>query len=303
MVRLALIYTSAMYLLVSPAISFSDQLELTNGDIIQGYLISKSDDHILWMSSILGELSVERSFVRTIHSEVIADPPTRVNTTLQNLSIQPEYSGDMSISGSSASGNQSRRDWNIDVRLERRAKELRQIGLLEYENHNLDNIRASDAFEISYAADWFFKDRWFLRNELSFATDEVRAVELRYGIGSALGLQLIDGMNSQLSVESGLMWLSEEQNLGVSSDNLTWSWSLYYSLIFWNNVTLAHSQNVNVAIDDIRDSESDFDVSLKLPLIDNLFAELKLEWLYDNQPVLGKDLLDTQFSLGINYSW
>ena len=77
MVRLALIYTSAMYLLVSPAISFSDQLELTNGDIIQGNLISKSDDHILWMSSILGELSVKRSFVRTIHSEAIADSPTR----------------------------------------------------------------------------------------------------------------------------------------------------------------------------------------------------------------------------------
>ena len=110
-------------------------------------------------------------------------------------------------------------------------------------------------------------------------------------------------MNSKLSVESGLMWLSEEQNFGVSSDNLTWSWSLYYSLIFWNNVTIAHRQNINVAIDDIRDSESDFDVSLKLPLIDNLFAELKFEWLYDNQPVPGKELLDTQFSMGINYSW
>ena len=303
MLKLAFIYTSAMYLLMSPALSFSDQLELTNGDVIQGNLISESDDHILWMSTILGELSIKRSFVRTIQSEAIADPPIRINTTLKNLSIQPKYAGDMSISGSTASGNQSRRDWNIDLRLERRAKELRQIGLFEYENHNLDNIRASDAFEISYAADWFFKDRWFLRNELSFATDEVRAVELRYGVGSALGLQLIDDMNSKLSVESGLMWLSEEQNFGVSSDNLTWSWSLYYSLIFWNNVTIAHRQNINVAIDDIRDSESDFDVSLKLPLIDNLFAELKFEWLYDNQPVPGKELLDTQFSMGINYSW
>ncbi|MAH73110.1 MAG: hypothetical protein CBC09_03355 [Cellvibrionales bacterium TMED49] len=303
MQRLALAYIFAMYLLTSPESSISDQLELINGDIIQGTLISKSDDYLLWMSTMLGELSVKSSLVSNIHSKATLDPLLEMDPSLQNVITKPKYTGDMSISGSSASGNQSRRDWNIDVRLERRAKQLRQIGLLEYENHNLDNIRASDAFEISYAADWFFKDRWFLRNELSFATDEVRAVELRYGVGSALGLQLMDSMNSQLSVESGLMWLSEEQKLGVSSDNLTWSWSLYYSLIIWDNITIAHRQNVNVAIADFKDSESDFDVSLRLPLIDNLFAELKFEWLYDNQPAPGKDLLDTQFSMGINYSW
>ena len=38
MLKLAIIYTSAMYLLMSPALSFSDQLELTNGDVIQGNL-------------------------------------------------------------------------------------------------------------------------------------------------------------------------------------------------------------------------------------------------------------------------
>ena len=42
MQRLALAYIFAMYLLTSPESSISDQLELINGDIIQGTLISKS---------------------------------------------------------------------------------------------------------------------------------------------------------------------------------------------------------------------------------------------------------------------
>ncbi len=303
MPRLTLISIHAMYFLILPESSISGQLELINGDIIHGDLISKSNGNVLWMSSMLGQLSVKRSSIRSILDEATVDPLTELNTEHQDFSTKPKYAGDMSITGSSASGNQSRRDWNIDVRLERRAKQLRQIGLFEYENHKLDSTRASDAFEVSYAADWFFQDRWFLRNELSFATDEVRAVELRYGLGSALGLQIIDSMNSQLSIESGLMWLSEEQKLGASNDNLTWSWSLYYSLVFWDNITVSHRQNVNVAIANIKDSQSDFDVSLRLPLIENLFAELKYEWLYDNQPAPGKGLLDTQFSMGINYSW
>ena len=131
MQRLTLGSIYAMYFLMLPESSISGQLELINGDIIHGELISKSNDNVLWMSSMLGQLSVRRSSIRNILDEANLDSLTELNTEHYDFSAKPKYAGDMSIAGSSASGNQSRRDWNIDVRLERRAKQLRQIGLFE----------------------------------------------------------------------------------------------------------------------------------------------------------------------------
>ena len=69
------------------------------------------------------------------------------------------------------------------------------------------------------------------------------------------------------------------------------------------SLELFHTHRMLLSLSDFKDSEIKADVGLKAPLVDNLFTELKFEWIYDNQPALGTDTSDSQLTIGVNYSW
>ena len=69
------------------------------------------------------------------------------------------------------------------------------------------------------------------------------------------------------------------------------------------NIELFHSNQLLIALTDLDDSDLRADLGLKVPVVENLFTELKLEWIYDNQPVAGTEKSDSQLTIGVNYSW
>jgi len=60
---------------------------------------------------------------------------------------------------------------------------------------------------------------------------------------------------------------------------------------------------MRASISDLDDSVIRANLGLKAPLIRDIFAELKFEWIYDNQPVQGTDPSDSQLTMGVSYSW
>lgn len=281
--------------------SHAEQIILTNGDTLSGKLAHKSASELVWASDNFGALTIELWRVISIDGalqSVDTKPMVRALTK-----PSPSYSGALSLTGSTANGNQSRRDWDLDTKIQRRDLKMRHTGQLEYESHTLKDDRVSNNYNISYSNDWFYTDRWFWRNEASLGADETRSIAKTYTIGSALGHQFWDNPDSSLSLESGILWIAEDLENGTSDDHLTWSWSLDYSHTFFQRIELFHSQEIRVSMRQARDSQADIDIGIKLPLIANLFTELKFEWLYDNQPALNTRALDSQFSMGINYAW
>ena len=154
-----------------------------------------------------------------------------------------------------------------------------------------------------YANDWFFNDQWFLHTEVSFGADETRAIDKTYSVGSAVGRDFLSQTSEKLSIESGLLWIAEEFVSVANDDQLTWSWSLIYSRTLFGRLELSHQQDFRVSLEDTADSQADIELAIRLPVVDNVFTEVKLEWLYDNQPVLSKDHLDSKFTVGIHYDW
>jgi len=282
--------------------SLSEQLRLVNGDVLNGKLLDRSATHLIWMSDNFGPLTIQLSQITNLdeasNNSGDISPPTGPKS-----SAAPRYSGGLSITGSAASGNQSRRDWDIDTTIQRRTVKARQTVQFEYENHSLEKQQAEDSYNLGYANDWFYTDQWFWRNEASVGADERRAIAKTYTLGSALGHQFWDTPNSRLSLESGVLWIVEEVAEKNSDDRFTWSWSLDYSHILFERVQLFHSQDIRVSMQHAKDSQANIDLGIKVPLIKNLFTELKLELLYDNQPALDTERLDSQLSMGINYSW
>ena len=296
------IYTAlSLYLITLSSACLGGQIRLANGDILSGKLLEKSATDLTWLSDNFGSVTIQLS-------QVIGLDESSVNSDISPAKdlghlAQPSYSGGLSLTGSAANGNQRRRDWDIDTTIQRRTFNARQTLQFEYENHSLEEQQAKDSYNLGYANDWFFGDQWFWRNEASIGADETRAITKAYTLGSALGYQFWDNPNSRLSLESGILWIVEDVADINSDEHLTWSWSLDYSHILFERIELFHNQDIRVSMQHAEDSQADIDVGIKVPLIKNLFTQLKLELLYVNQPALDTRRVDSQFSMGINYSW
>ena len=282
---------------------FSDEIELKNGDIIHGELIDINKNRVLWHSEVFDLLSIPVANVLTIGGKsFLEEQMTKDAYDLSKTSL-PYFHGSISLTGSASSGNQERRNWDLDTTLQRRKNQFRQIANLEYESHSLNDRDAKNSYNIRYAADWFFRDSWFWRNELSFGADQARALDQIVTIGSAAGHQFWTNDNSALSSELGLLWIAENQTDHKINETLTLSWSLDYSKSVSSRLDFFHKHDLTISIQDLQDNQAEIDVGLRIPLIKDLFTEIKFEWIYDNQPAAGADNLDSQFSIGINYAW
>lgn len=271
---------------------FADQLALTNGDIIQGQLDEQTDTHMIWNSDSFGALSIALEQVATINGEPLNTQPMNVFSN-----------GSLSFAGGHSDGNQEREDWDLSSYLEWREGDFRHSSNLNYETHSLDGSLSKREYAIGYGVDWFFQEQWYWSNSVVFGANEERAIDQYYSVGSAIGRQFWESELTALSAETGLLWISEDLEDQTSDRRLTWSWAADYRIQVRENIELFHSHKIFIALTDLKDSDLKADVGLKVPVVENLFTELKLEWIYDNQPAVDTKKSDSQFTIGVNYSW
>ena len=300
-------YTHRFVLLLSLLVvsepNHANQIHLKNGDVLNGKLIRVNENEIVWRSDTFGVLTVPTSeLLKPFDGQSFEDLVSETGTKVYERSL-PSYGGNVSISGSASSGNQERKNWDFDVTLQRTKNRLRQIGTFEYESHSLDGRQAENSFDVIYMADWFLGKHWFWRNEVSLGADENRSLEQVFSAGTALGRQFWDDNSSALSTELGLLWVAEDQTNEIKNEQMTFNWSLDYSKMFWNKMTFYHQHDLWISAQDISDNQAEIDIGIKIPLIKDLFTEIKLEWIFDNKPALGSDKLDNKYSIGINYVW
>ena len=131
-----------------------------------------------------------------------------------------------------------------------------------------------------------------------YGANEERAIDRYYAIGSAIGRQFWESGRSALSAETGLVWLSEDLEDQTSDRRLTWSWATNYRTRVLGNIELFHSNQLLIALTDLDDSDLRADLGLKVPVVENLFTELKLEWIFDNQPSGGTEI-DSELTIGL----
>ena len=292
----SLIWMAALFASLALATTAAaDQITLTNGDIIQGQLNQQTETHVIWNSDSFGALTIAQEQVTSINGEPFGEQPTEV--------FSNTYNGSLSFTGAYASGNQEREDWDLDSSVEWREGDFRHRSNLNYETHSLNGSSPNTEYALGYGIDWFFQDQWFWSNSVSFGANEERAIDQYYYIGSAIGRQFWESESTALSAEAGLLWISEDLEDQTSDRRLTWSWSADYRTRVLNNIELFHSHKIFIALTDLSDSDIRADLGFKVPVVENLFTELKLEWIYDNKPAADTEKSDSQLTIGVNYSW
>ena len=278
--------------------SFADEIKLSNGDVLQGQEQQRTENQVLWLSDNFGLLAIDKSGIATINEIPLNAPAATAVELFSNT-----YNGDLSFTGGYSSGNIKREDWDLDGDVEWRHGDFRHKSEINFESHSLDGSRPAEQYDLGHSVDWFFQDKWFWSNSLAWGANDDRSIDQFYSIGSGIGHQFWDSEITSLSLETGLLWISEDLTDQTSDRRLTWSWAADYRRMLGNKIEIFHRHGLLIALTDMSDSELSADFGLKVPVVANLFTELKLEWIYDNQPALGTRSTDSQLTIGVNYSW
>ena len=290
---LTLVFSLLLWVFASA--STADQLTLTNGDMLHGKMEAQTDAHIIWLADNFGKLKIDKQRVATINGASLSVSITPV--------FKNTYKGNLSFTGGFSSGNINREDWDLEAEVEWRDGDFRHGADINYEDHSIDGSLPAQQYDLNYGLDWFFRDKWYWSNKVAWGANDDRSIDQFYSVGSAIGRQFWDSKISALSAESGLLWISEDFLDQTSDRRLTWSWAAEYRRLISNNVELFHSHDILIALTDIDNTEISADLGIKVPVVKNLFTELKIEWTYDNQPALGTRSTDSQLTMGVNYSW
>lgn len=284
------------YVLAVPCLA--DELSLKNGDTLRGRLVSSKHDKITWASDILGDIKVPADQVVAINGVPHTPPPK------PPVIFETTYKGSLSLTGSFASGNEEREDWDFDSAVGWRSSEkLRHASSITYESHSQNGAPQDEEAEVNYDVDYFFRDQWYWSNAVAWGFSEPRSLDQYYSVGTALGYQFWEEADTALSAETGFIWLSEEFEDGKNNDGIQWRWAADYHTRLFNKIDVFHTHQILVSTEDAKDSEIKADIGLRTGLIENLFAEIKMEWVYDNQPGDDAEHTDSQLTFGVNYSW
>ncbi len=221
------------------------QLVLTNGDKLQGTLVSVDGTSLVWKSDSFGELTIKKekvasfSTVKKVKIQGVRQPclidgmdgyhlnyrcgeDDRIEAHSKQLMALdsivpyvefqdngPQIAGKLSLKGAFERGNTIQDDVDVDGRTSYRDGDWRHVGTLDYDSESTNDDPAIEDYDVNYRLDWFVSEQWFYYNEVGVGQEEAVNVDERYTYSTGAGVQLWEDPNSALSFENGLLYKKE----------------------------------------------------------------------------------------------
>jgi hypothetical protein len=221
------------------------------------------------------------------------------------------YRGKLTVSGRQSSGNKEEEIWAVDSETLFRRGDYRHETQIEFDSISLNNQPSESRGETRYSLDWFFAERWFWYNNVQFGFDEPANIDESYIYGTGAGYQVWETATSALSVETGIDYVKEffhapsMPTLAFEDVNETaaWRWALDFRYLLPYNTAIFHRHQLIKSLEESEDWLLDFELGLSMPLMGQLYTEVKLDYDVDNLPVEGNRREDKQVTVGVGYSW
>lgn len=320
-------------------------LELRNGDRIAGEFIRADEDSVYWASEKFGNLKVNKVDVTDISTTMplkvhgVRTPcliegmddehlvyicggdvePRRV--PLVSLAVIAPYrnfiqgaytyKGRLSLSGVYARGNEVRDDWKLASNVEFRSHDWRHIARLEYASYSVQKRPSDVKWGGRYSLDWFFRERWFLNNEVRYGVDELRNVERFYNFGTGAGFQFWENTQTALAMTGGIALVSESYRVPDDppadferkEERTAWRLGSDFRYRLPMNVALFHKNELVVATESGGDWQLTSATGMNTMLAERLYSEVKVSYDVDNRPQQNTRREDTRLQVGLNYEW
>lgn len=330
-----------MILLMQVSAARADEIRLKNGDHLSGTVIRMEEGKLIFSTTYAGELAVVWDSIANLITDdpvtvVLSDEtalkgftkPSEdgtmklkmgkiIETASFNLaevrSINPKpaakespvkISGHATIGGTRKKGNTDREAYHMDVEVVARTEKNRYTIGGEF-NRAEDEGEKTDDNMLGYMKyDHFLNHKWYLFNNASFENDEFKDLRLRTALGLGLGYQVWETEPLNLSLESGVGYVSEDYYDGDDDNYVSGRWALTFDkLLFGTGLQFFHFHEGFVGFEDTSDIYIRSRTGFRLPVYKIFNAALQYNYDWDNSPSPGRDNADETILYTLGCQW
>lgn len=316
-----------------PSSAMADWIMLQNGDRLSGTIIAQSANELTINSNILGQVTIPKARVASIHQgnaprilarelrtgkpmtasaaqaalAAVAEIPkeeTKKPKAEEKQDGQYKWSGRVSAGGTLEDGNNQSKAIILDTDIKARDKKNRfafggEANWAEEDGEETDNDQ-----QIYANYDRFVTDKWFVGGRQSFEKDEFEELDLRSQTGLFAGYQFYEQDDLNLQIKAGPEYIFEEFENGDSESDLAASWALDYDQkLFEETVQVFHKHEIAAPFTDTNAFLLESESGIRMPVGKVLDASLQIDFDWDNDPADGVKENDTTYGLKLGYGW
>ena len=320
-----------------PAVA--DTLWLDNGDRLTGRIEFMEGNRLIFHTEFAGQVAVDVKRIRTLESDgplliktsddtkharriqaseddgqivlvngESAPEPIGISSLRQIMEPQPViedwiWDGRATLSLELDNTESKKRDLDVDINTEARHGDWRHALSSEFERDYRSDAKTRHWWETDYALSWFFAEKWFWQNRISYMRDHLGDVERQIQIGSGPGYEWWNNALGRFETSARFEHIRMDARDGTDSrtNGLGLNWD-YRRYLFGKRFQLVHNAETIIPDDGYVDYMVDAEVGLRYLL--NSWASLSLmtEWDYISSSD-EKSLNETRYKLGLGVTW
>ncbi|PRB84526.1 DUF481 domain-containing protein [Pseudomonas sp. MYb185] len=324
-------------LFVLPAVA--DTLWLDNGDRLTGRIELMEGNKLIIRTEVAGQVAVNVDRIRTLESDgplliktsddtkharriqasdvageimlVNGEPEPqalRISSLRQLMEPQPiiedwAWNGRANLSLELEDTESKKRDFDVKATTEARHGDWRHVLAGEFERDYRNDIKSRHRWEADYALSWFFAEKWFWQNSVSYQRDHIDEVARQIQIGSGPGYEWWNNALGRFETSASFQHLRMDARDGSDSrtNGLGLEWD-YRRFLFGKRFQLVHNAETIIPNDDQVDYILDAELGLRYLL--NSWASLSLatEWDYIRSSD-EKSRNETRYKIGLGVNW
>jgi len=325
--------------LASPSVP-ADQVELSNGDRLNGNIVEKTADKLVIETTYAGKIEVNWADIRSLSTDepmqftlsdgkvvqgtlelsgenatVVRDDGQRVIIPAEQITgvgpIPPAgpppfvWHGDALAAATVVRGNTDTDAYHLGGRTVGEQKAVQRYTFnAEANREATDGETTKDQYLLDGKYDRFFSDVWYGYLGASFEKDKFKDLDLRSIFSTGAGYQFYDRDDLKLSLEGGASYTDENFRKGSDDRYAGLGWALNWEQkLFGGNAAFFHRHRAIKGLDTADNFIIYTQTGVKFPLVAGLNATVEYDLDYDNDPPPNVEKTDRTFMMGLGYSW
>ncbi|HEX3357372.1 MAG TPA: DUF481 domain-containing protein [Tepidisphaeraceae bacterium] len=319
------------------SIAHADEVVLSNGDRITGTIANIAGGKMKFTSTALGDLMIDMANVKSyttdepatiqltdrkqIQGKVTAADAEK--TTVEGNGDIPagqinqinppaqKWTGALVVNGSLARGNTHSENLGISLdAVLRRDNPVQDDRFTIGAGYSYGRDRDTTTGESNTSTDnlfalgkydKFFDAKFYGYGMVRYDHDRIADLTYRVAPGVGLGYQFVETPTFNLSGEAGVSYVFEEYDPGGDDSHIALRLAGHVDKKLNNAVTLFGDIEWLPAFDDPSDYNLHSDAGIRATMIQNMFAEFKIQYDRDSTPAPNADKNDIKFLLGVGW--
>ena len=214
------------------------------------------------------------------------------------------HEGNVTASGKVTDGNTRQKKISTFAEYIRRAKDNRTTVRADW-NYAEDSSALSERnASLRGKYDHFFTEKLFGYANASLKRDDFADLRLRTTVGGGAGYQFVEDDTYKFYEEIGVSYFNEDFDVAPNEDTAVLRFSGKFDWVITpDKVTFFHFHEGFQGLEESDDLLIDTQTGVRLTIVENFYASFQINYKWDNTPPSGTNRSDTEYLVGLGYSY